>query len=231
MKQDVQEFISAIAKALGPDRPAPDPDGIGPPAYFVSRSAPEDAERFLDAWTALGGKGRYTVGREGARSALREILAEEKARTAVRWRDPLLDDIFGPPEASEEVFGCRINVVDAREARPVRVAGTANADAGIVVADFAVAATGTIIHRSGGDRLKSVSLLPPVLVALVDRARVVDILSAAIREMREWLSDPGKCQGLQMISGPSRSSDIENDLTIGVHGPGTVHVLIMNGEF
>ena len=160
-----------------------------------------------------------------ARAALMEILAQEGALTAVRWRDDLLDRICG---GEEESLPCRITALDHHEPRADRIARTAEAEAGIVRADLAIAFTGTLVHRSGGLRLKSVSLLPPVLIAFVERSHVVDILSAALAEMRRWLSEPGGSQGIQLISGPSRSSDIENELTIGVHGPGRVHVVIID---
>ena len=227
MTEDVRQFIAAIGEALGPGRPDPDASGLGPPESFVSRPGPGDAARFLEVLGALGGEGTLVASFEGARAALREILATEHATSAVRWRHHRLDALCGSPEESEAAFGCRIEVADPHVPRAERVARSAAVDAGIVVADFAIAATGTVVHRSGGDRLKSVSLLPPILIAVVERRMVSDILSPAIGEIRAWLSEPGIHQGLQMISGPSRSSDIENDLTIGVHGPGKVHVLIL----
>lgn len=227
MRDEARALISEISEALGPNRPKAAPGSLGSPDFWLSRTGPEDVPRFREVWESLGGEGHIARDVGAARAQILEILSAERARTAVRWEDPLLDEIFGPIEGSLDRFGCRIEPVHALEPRAERIARTAQADAGIIRADFAIAQTGTLVHRSGGGRLKSVSLIPPVLIALVERSRVVDILSAALGEMRGWLTEPGESQGVQLISGPSRSSDIENELTIGVHGPGRVHAVII----
>lgn len=228
MNDGVRGLIDAVAHALGPVRGA---ERLAPsqPSNAASEVESRAVEGFLATLSALGGVGCEVDGIEAARSSLRKMLQEDGASTVVRWADPLLDELCGVPEDSLRAFGCQIDAVDAAADRGERVSRIAEADAGIVVADFALAQTGTIAHRSGGARLKSVSLLPPMLIAIVPRTRVYETLSPVIGEVRAWLSDPGVHQGLQLISGPSRSSDIENDLTIGVHGPGKVRVLVVNG--
>lgn len=112
-------------------------------------------------------------------------------------------------------------------------ARSAEADFGIVMADYAVAHTGSVTVLSSKDKGRSVSLLPTVLFVIIPidrlRTRLGEVLINFDQAGRESLP-----AGIHFISGPSRSADIENDLMIGVHGPGVVYALIVgnlsNGE-
>ena len=111
-------------------------------------------------------------------------------------------------------------------ARPEEMKNKANAaDIGVIVADYAVSATGTIVTMSSADKGRSVSLLPPMLIAIVPAS----CIRSSLGEVMSQISAIGMERmpaGIHFISGPSRSADIENDLTIGVHGPGIVYALI-----
>ena len=69
-----------------------------------------------------------------------------------------------------------------------------------------------------------VSLLPPVHVAVIRPAQLLPSLAEAIRRVGQAKELPSS---LVLITGPSRSADIENDLSIGVHGPGSVHAVLL----
>ena len=105
-------------------------------------------------------------------------------------------------------------------------ASAANADLGIVLADHAAAYTGSLTVLSSKEKGRSVSLLPTALIVLLPierlKTRLGEILAPLDQIARKDLP-----AGIHFISGPSRSADIENDLTIGVHGPGIVHVLLI----
>ena len=89
--------------------------------------------------------------------------------------------------------------------------------------DAAIAETGTIVMASSPTRGRTVSLLPPLLIAVL---RKEDIVFDSTRIFRRLAESPMPSQVI-FKSGPSRSSDIENDLTIGVHGPGSLHVIVL----
>jgi len=91
--------------------------------------------------------------------------------------------------------------------------------AGLTGAFAAVADTGTLALHSGPKRLQAASLLPEVhIVVLYSR----DIYSSMDQVLNlEEISDSA---AISLISGPSRTADIEMTLTIGVHGPKEVHV-------
>lgn len=105
-------------------------------------------------------------------------------------------------------------------------ARAAEADIGIVIADEAVAYTGSVAVLSSPEKGRAVSLLPTALIILLPverlRTRLGEILNRFDKAGREQLP-----AGIHFITGPSRSSDIENDLTIGVHGPGIVYTLLI----
>lgn len=96
------------------------------------------------------------------------------------------------------------------------------ADAGITGAAFGLAETGTLVVPSrGGGRVTS--LLPPVHVAILGEDRILPDLDALFARIRtEELP-----AAVTLITGPSRTADIEQTLTPGVHGPGTVHVVLV----
>ncbi|WP_424766827.1 LutC/YkgG family protein [Paenibacillus sp. sgz302251] len=105
-------------------------------------------------------------------------------------------------------------------------ARAAEADFGIVIADHAVAYTGSVTVLSAENKGRSVSLLPTVLMIILP----VERLKTRLGEVLVQFDEAGREQlpaGIHFISGPSRSSDIENDLTIGVHGPGIVYALLV----
>ncbi|PZT55116.1 LutC/YkgG family protein [Paenibacillus silvae] len=105
-------------------------------------------------------------------------------------------------------------------------ARAAEADIGVVMADYATAYTGSVTVLSSPEKGRSVSLLPTVLILIIP----VERLHTRLGETLDRFDEAGREQlpaGIHFISGPSRSSDIENDLTIGVHGPGIVYGLIV----
>lgn len=96
------------------------------------------------------------------------------------------------------------------------------AEAGLTGAIAALADTGTLVVPGGFGRSLLSSLLPPIHLVVL---RVADIYPS----MTDWLNNGGKqllkeVPSTTLISGPSRTADIEMTLTIGVHGPGQVIV-------
>jgi L-lactate dehydrogenase complex protein LldG len=110
--------------------------------------------------------------------------------------------------------------------RYARLAELGIADAGLTGAVAGIAETGTMVLPVGTKRSQLASLLPPVHFAIL---RAEDIY----RTMEEWLAASGKEQMagtacMNLISGPSRTADIEMTLTIGVHGPCEVVVYCLD---
>ena len=89
-----------------------------------------------------------------------------------------------------------------------------SADVSITSADAALAETGSIVISSGPGRSRAASLLPPVHIALVPVSKLMpDIFSWTAKPKNEFPSQ------FLLISGPSKTADIEQTLVVGVHGP------------
>ena len=86
----------------------------------------------------------------------------------------------------------------------------------------AIAETGTLVLTNGPGRPLTASLLPEVHIAVVRVRQIVRTLEEALR-----LPDVTQCSSTVLISGPSRTADIEMTLTIGVHGPKELHVYVV----
>ena len=105
----------------------------------------------------------------------------------------------------------------------------ANCDVGLTAADYAIADTGTIVLSSDEQNALLVSLLPAVHIALVRSSQIaasLDEVISKIGEERIGRFDPSR--SVTLITGPSRTSDIELVLSIGVHGPKELHVIIID---
>jgi len=100
-------------------------------------------------------------------------------------------------------------------------------DVGITTAQAAIAETGTLVLESDKERHRLVSLLPPVHIALVEAADVCVTLGEALKLVRRNGSEMSRA--ITFITGPSRTADIELTLTIGVHGPKELHVIVNEG--
>lgn len=98
-------------------------------------------------------------------------------------------------------------------------------DAGFTVADGAIAATGTLILKSSPDLPRSLSLVPPLHVALIRAEKIHDNMFAAATS-EQWAD--GLPTNLVMVSGPSKTSDIQQTLAYGAHGPKQMLVVIVH---
>jgi len=100
-------------------------------------------------------------------------------------------------------------------------------DAGIVEADYAIASTGTLAVIGAPARPRSLSLIPPTNIVLISAARIVPNLAALLAAVgpETIASHP-----MVLVTGPSRTADIEKRIVIGVHGPKELYVVIVGGR-
>ena len=94
-------------------------------------------------------------------------------------------------------------------------------DAGVTTAQWGIADTGTLVLESARERSRLLSLVPPVHVAVLSMRCICESLGDALARLSV------ASHAITFITGPSRTSDIELTLVVGVHGPQTVHVLLM----
>jgi L-lactate dehydrogenase complex protein LldG len=95
-------------------------------------------------------------------------------------------------------------------------------DVGISTAQAGIAETGTLILDSACERHRLVSLVPPVHIAIINASAIVATLADALTLLQQKEISPA----ITFITGPSRTADIELTLTIGVHGPQELYVIV-----
>jgi L-lactate dehydrogenase complex protein LldG len=96
------------------------------------------------------------------------------------------------------------------------------AGAGVSRTVYALADTGSVVLAASPEEPRAASLLPDVHVTLVSEDVILPGLDELFAAVGEDLPS-----SLAIVTGPSRSADIEQTLTIGVHGPGIVHVVLL----
>ena len=106
----------------------------------------------------------------------------------------------------------------------VSVPTSAAADIGVTSAVAAIATTGTVVQDSGAAGGRSASLLPPVHLCVLPASRIVATSADVLRGLGDGRRLPSN---LVLVTGPSRSGDIEQIMTLGVHGPLAVEVVLL----
>jgi L-lactate dehydrogenase complex protein LldG len=94
--------------------------------------------------------------------------------------------------------------------------------AGVSTAIYGLADTGSVVLAASPEEPRSRSLLPEVHVTLLEEDRILPGLEALFEAVGGDLPS-----SLAIVTGPSRSADIEQKLAVGVHGPREVHVVLL----
>jgi len=95
------------------------------------------------------------------------------------------------------------------------------AGAGVSRALYGLAETGSVVLAASPEERRAASLLPDVHVSLLAEDRILPGLEELFAALGGELPS-----ALAIVTGPSRSADIEQRLVVGVHGPGEVHVVL-----
>lgn len=205
-------ILHKVRTALG--RSAGQPPGIVPPARLTF--TPTDPEtriaEFLSRFHALAGRTHRASSPEDACAYIASATA---GKTAIASNAPVLREcgITSLPNVSS-------GHTDAAELRAL----CATAHFGVTGADYALAATGTLVMLSSAREARLISLLPPVHIAVVSAASILTCLD----ELLAILPQPAEqTSSMVLITGPSRTADIEQILVRGVHGPGEIHVVVL----
>jgi L-lactate dehydrogenase complex protein LldG len=143
-------------------------------------------------------------------AAASEVVVDTAARTAFPALVPALD-----------VAG--VTVVDP-EASPATLASLG---AGVSLAAFGIAETGSVALAAGGRGERLVGMLPTVHVVLLAETDLLADLDAAGARLRAWTTADPPRPYVSFVTGPSRTADIERVLTIGVQGPCALHVVLV----
>lgn len=222
---ELHKIIANVKDALSSGEKNLAHDGASA-AMPVSPSAQraELASTFTRELEEVGGKfvGILTPGEVSNRIV---SLAREIGAKAVALGSGIASDMDALGEALERADFkiVRTNPVADTERAAMR-SRVADADLGIVDADFAIASTGTLAVASTPDRPSSLTLLPPASLAIVQIDRVMPNLAALLGALGP---NGVAANRLTLITGPSRTADIEKRIVLGVHGPKSLHVIVV----
>ena len=186
--------------SLGSRRPTP-PEPPEPPDPS-GRLA-----RFLSELTALGVEHHVESTADAVRARVAALVGDQPV---LRWDADCLP--YGIGERLQ-------SAADGASPRDVQAA----AAFGVTGCDAAIAETGSLALITGRGKPRAASLLPPTHVAVVCTDQLRGTMGEFFRERASDLAEAANCT---FITGPSRTADIELTLTLGVHGPGRVVVII-----
>ena len=104
------------------------------------------------------------------------------------------------------------------------------ADVGVTGIAFAIAQSGTLVEISTDDVVRLVSGLPRTYIGVLHAVDIVNRFEEGPARIRDIVKQHDENLVISFISGPSRTGDIELKLTLGVHGPGEAHVVIIGNQ-
>ena len=185
----------------------------------------ELASRFARELQAVGGRFLGTPTPAETTARVLEVAAALNARSAAVGAGIFIEPapiVEALERAGIEIFRAAPAADDA--ARAALRQKLARCDFALVEADYAIAATGTLAMLATPERPGSLTLLPPVNVILVSAERILPDLAAALEAI-----GPGAIAShrLALVTGPSRTADIEKRIVLGVHGPREIHVAVV----
>lgn len=173
------------------------------PEFSIDQSKLEDD--FIENFKMVSGEVHLLAEKEDLIEKINELIREIGAQSVSFWNMEPLKSLEFTSESD-----------------------LANTDIGITGADFAIADTGTLVLLSGPKQPRLTSLLPPVHIAILEKETIVPNIHALFARLGKSYGNYDKlCSCISFITGPSRTADIELNLTLGVHGPGRAIVIIV----
>jgi L-lactate dehydrogenase complex protein LldG len=227
------EILAKIKSALGNRqtahhgvKPPPAPDQAEPSPQQIRLLAesqrPELIKQFASALCGVGGRFSVAANAQMVCDQIAGIADGVKAKKVAGWHSPWLQQLGLASCLAEMEIELITDAECADKAAFIREA--AEAAIGITPVDYALADSGTLCLLAGKNQPRTASLLPPVHIAVLQPDKIVrglDDLFALLQADHHELSS-----AVTLITGPSRTADIELTLVVGVHGPQQLHVIL-----
>ncbi len=241
------EFLDNVRRALGRTGPAADvevPDAtalsddrdvVDRRVEAISQDIDSRGADLIEELAVSAESAGWIVRRAGPSDAAAYIrqVAETLESTSVLRSDHAVLDEIGLEEALEGT-AIALQRIASDESGTSRSAQRAKfredmivADIGVTGVSHAVAETGSVSIAAGRGVSRLISLLPPVHIAVVRPDQIVPSLDELFSLRRSEFLENGSLDYTNIISGPSRSADIEQTLIKGMHGPREVHMVIL----
>ncbi len=185
-------------------------------------AGPDPVRCFQDALVAAGGHAHVVNDHRAAVATILDLAGTRTNQRILLGRGQLLDSL-----SLEHVLknaGHTVTVIDSATDREIFFA----ADIGISGVSCLIAETGSVVVDSRPENPRSLSLLPPVHIAIAERRQLLPDLFDLFAAFSANGTLPSLPSCLSVITGPSKTGDIELRLVTGVHGPGEVHVVLID---
>ncbi|HEY3841219.1 MAG TPA: lactate utilization protein [Bryobacteraceae bacterium] len=206
----LRDVRAALGRRLGQAPPPPPPVRLVIPDFPVSQRI----DSMLERVAALAGKTFHAKSKTEAHEYVASVL---QGKTAVASNAPFLREC-----GINDLPGVRSGIGDREELRGL----CATSNYGISSADYALSDTGSLVMIASPEEARLVSLLPPAHIAVVPASKLL----TGLDELYSLLPKPAEqTSSMVFITGPSRTADIEQILVRGVHGPGEIHVVVVEG--
>ena len=212
-----EKILARLKNAVGSTPPAP-PTVCMPIATF---SAAEKVEKLKGLMEAMRTEVHLTT-QDGWRETLKEILKARGLKSLLyapdTWMGPAIAEAWEEGAAdlpAKMPFDSAVE--DLKEA-------LFQVDAGITTTTGAIAETGAIVLWPDAQEPRTLSLVPPVHIAVLEADKIYNSFCEII-QAQDWVA--GMPTNALLISGPSKTADIEMTLAFGVHGPKELIVIIL----
>jgi L-lactate utilization protein LutC len=244
------EFLQNVRRALGrettPGSVEPnhdtafflEPESVESLADLIRQDAKANADKLMAQAEESAKQAGWHVVRVATASEASEYIAklarDLEARSVLRSAHTILDGLkldesFDRTGIEFGVMAIGDTIDEAeRDSRRQELREQAiNADIGITGVDYVIAETGSCVLFAGKGVSRVVSLLPPVHVAVVEKGQVLPSLDELFTVRRHDFLNGSLGSYMNLITGPSRTADIEYTIVTGVHGPGEVHMVMI----
>lgn len=185
-------------------------------------SAQERLERFERLITSVHGEVIHVARGNWAASLVELLQAKGIRRLALGREHPIA------AEARAALAEGEVTLIDAdRDVEEWQQEQFASTDAGLTSTRGGIAETGSLWLWPTPDEPRLISLVPPIHIAVLDADTLEDTFFDVI-EAHGWAG--GMPTNALLVSGPSKTADIEQTLAYGVHGPRELIVLVRHSE-
>jgi L-lactate dehydrogenase complex protein LldG len=229
-----EEILGKISRALESQAQS------GSPVVSPRRTASDDArltleirsrcererdvliEQFESEVVEVGGRVFHAATTEDAAGYIEQIALSRDAKAVIASEAEVVEKIGLKKRLDRFGISYSTEVSDTEFRRTAIEAAI-----GVSGVDYALADTGTLVLLASRGQARSISLLPPIHIAIVESHQIVPGLTELFQLLRLESADETLGSAVTFITGPSRTADIELTLVVGVHGPQELHVILL----
>src|SRR6185437_11226811 len=215
-----EQFLQCVREAvvegnrIGGSPPPPERGTIG-----YQGAGRDPVTRFREEFAAAGGNTHLVADHAGAVAIILDLVHARSARRVLLGGGEVLNAL----SISEPLRTAGVEAITEADRDAFF-----QADLGLTGVDYLIAETGSVILASRPEQPRSLSLLPPIHIAVAERRQILPDLFDLFASLEANPDELPAC--VSIITGPSKTGDIELRLVTGVHGPGEIQVVLIDPE-